>query len=205
MESKIILDSMEKDSVYKLRDILCEKLINIIKSKRTVIILCIGTDRSTGDSLGPLIGNKLKSVVKNNFILYGTLEYPVHAKNLSKVLTEIKKNYTNPYIIAIDACLGNIQNIGNIIIEDKPLSPGAAMNKNLPKVGDLSITGIVNISGALEFMVLQNTRLYTVMHIADVISRGIYHSILKTVGSKNISDFNIALNTMNENLNAGNN
>jgi putative sporulation protein YyaC len=205
MESKIILDSMEKDSAYKLRDVLCEKLINIIKSKRTVIILCIGTDRSTGDSLGPLIGNKLKSVVKNTFILYGTLEYPVHAKNLSKVLTEIKEKYTNPYIIAIDACLGSIQNIGNIIIEDKPLSPGAAMNKNLPKVGDLSITGIVNISGALEFMVLQNTRLYTVMHIADVISRGIYHSMLKTVGSKNISDFNIALNNMSENINAGNN
>ncbi|MEL7596807.1 MAG: spore protease YyaC [Clostridiaceae bacterium] len=205
MESKIILDSMEKDSAYKLRDVLCEKLINIIKSKRTVIILCIGTDRSTGDSLGPLIGNKLKSVVKNTFILYGTLEYPVHAKNLSKVLTEIKEKYTNPYIIAIDACLGSIQNIGNIIIEDKPLSPGAAMNKNLPKVGDLSITGIVNISGALEFMVLQNTRLYTVMHIADVISRGIYHSMLKTVGSKNISDFNIALNNMSENINASNN
>lgn len=205
MESKIILDSMEKDSAYKLRDVLCEKLINIIKSKRTVIILCIGTDRSTGDSLGPLIGNKLKSVVKNTFILYGTLEYPVHAKNLSKVLTEIKEKYTNPYIIAIDACLGSIQNIGNIIIEDKPLSPGAALNKNLPKVGDLSITGIVNISGALEFMVLQNTRLYTVMHIADVISRGIYHSMLKTVGSKNISDFNIALNNMSENINASNN
>lgn len=205
MDSKIILDSMEKDSAYKLRDVLCEKLINIIKSKRTVIILCIGTDRSTGDSLGPLIGNKLKSVVKNTFILYGTLEYPVHAKNLSKVLTEIKEKYTNPYIIAIDACLGSIQNIGNIIIEDKPLSPGAAMNKNLPKVGDLSITGIVNISGALEFMVLQNTRLYTVMHIADVISRGIYHSMLKTVGSKNISDFNIALNNMSENINVGNN
>lgn len=205
MESKIILDSMEKDSAYKLRDILCEKLINIIKSKRTIIILCIGTDRSTGDSLGPLIGNKLKSVVKNTFILYGTLEYPVHAKNLSNVLTEIKEKYTNPYIIAIDACLGSIQNIGNIIIEDKPLSPGAAMNKKLPKVGDLSITGIVNISGALEFMVLQNTRLYTVMHIADVISRGIYHSMLKTVGSKNISDFNIALNNMSQNLNAGNN
>jgi hypothetical protein len=43
------------------------------------------------------------------------------------------------------------------------------------------------------------------MHIADVISRGIYHSMLKTVGSKNISDFNIALNNMSENINAGNN
>ena len=27
--------------------------------KRGVVFLCIGTDRSTGDSLGPLIGHKL--------------------------------------------------------------------------------------------------------------------------------------------------
>ena len=58
------------------------------------------------------------------------------------------------------------------------------MNKDLPSVGDLSITGIVNISGTLEFMVLQNTRLYTVMQLADTISKGIYHSVIKTVGGK---------------------
>jgi Protein of unknown function (DUF1256). len=58
------------------------------------------------------------------------------------------------------------------------------MNKDLPKVGHLSITGVVNISGALEFMVLQNTRLFTVMQLAEVISKGIYHSVLKSIGGK---------------------
>ena len=67
------------------------------------------------------------------------------------------------------------------------------MNKDLPKIGDLSVTGIVNISGSLEFMVLQNTRLYTVMLLADVISRGIYHSILKTIGGKKISSDQLSL------------
>ena len=32
------------------------------KGKTGVVILCIGTDRSTGDSLGPLIGYKLKEM-----------------------------------------------------------------------------------------------------------------------------------------------
>ena len=72
-------------------------------------------------------------------------------------------------------------------MENKPLSPGAAMNKDLPQVGNLSITGIVNISGTLEFMILQNTRLFTVMLLADVISKGIYHSIIKTLGGKQAS------------------
>lgn len=200
--SKYTLNSVEIDSVYKLRDILSYKISKSLKDNRQVIFLCIGTDRSTGDSLGPLIGYKLKNLISNDFSLYGTLEDPVHAKNLCSVIEEINSKYNNPYIIAIDACLGNLQSIGNIIIEDKPLSPGAAMNKSLPKIGSLSITGIVNISGTLEFMVLQNTRLYTVMHLADVISRGIYHSILKTIGNKKVPNFNIALANTVENLKA---
>lgn len=196
--SKFVINSTEIDSVYKLRDILSYKIVKILKEKRPIIFLCIGTDRSTGDSLGPLIGNKLQNIVSPDLILYGTLEFPVHAKNLVSILDEINSKYKNPYIIAIDACLGGIQNIGNIIVEDKPLSPGAAMNKKLPEVGDLSITGIVNVSGALEFMVLQNTRLYTVMHISDVIYRGIYHSILKTIGHKRTPNFNINFSNLIE-------
>jgi len=198
--SKYVINSNDIDSVYNLRDILSQKILNILKYKRPIIFLCIGTDRSTGDSLGPLVGNKLRYVVGKDFYLYGTLEFPVHAKNLVSIVTEINSRYENPYIIAIDACLGSIQNIGNIIIEDKPLSPGAAMNKQLPKVGNLSITGIVNISGTLEFMVLQNTRLFTVMHLSDVIYRGIYHSILKTVGYKKSSDFSINLSNKMKNV-----
>lgn len=193
MSEKYILSSTELDSIYKLRDILSEKFMKIIKLKKQIIFLCIGTDRSTGDSLGPLVGHNLKKLIGEELVLYGTLENPVHAKNLDSVIEEINTDYSSPYIVAIDACLGNLQNVGNIIIEDKPLCPGAAMNKNLPEVGDLSITGIVNISGALEFMVLQNTRLNTVMHIADAISRGIYHSILQTVGNKKLSNFNVQL------------
>ena len=184
MSDKFLLDSTLSDSQFRLRDYLSEKMKVISKEDRNIILLCIGTDRSTGDSLGPLVGDKLKFLVRDKVVLYGNLENPVHAKNLCSVLQEINTLYKNPFIIAIDACLGTLTNVGKVIIEDKPLSPGAAMNKDLPKVGDLSITGIVNISGALEFMVLQNTRLYTVMLLADVISKGVYHSIIKTYGGR---------------------
>jgi putative sporulation protein YyaC len=184
MGDKFVIDSRENGSAIKLRDILCNELYPIIKEDRPIVFLCIGTDRSTGDSLGPLIGDKLRFLVRDRIYLYGNLEYPVHAKNLCDTINEIKLQFTNPYIVAIDACLGSLQNIGKVFIEKKPLTPGAAMNKDLPAVGDLSITGIVNISGTLEFMVLQNTRLYTVMMLADVISKGIYHFVLKTVGGR---------------------
>ncbi|MBU3190064.1 spore protease YyaC [Clostridium bowmanii] len=195
MLDKVILDSMSRDCTFKLRDIISQYIFPIVKCSRPIVVLCIGTDRSTGDSLGPLVGNKLKFLVRNKIHIYGSLECPVHAKNLCETIDEINYSYTNPYIIAIDACLGSLQNVGKIIIEEKPLCPGAALNKDLPKVGDLSITGVVNISGAFEFMVLQNTRLYTVMMLADAISNGLYHSVLKTLGGRSFSynydDFNI--------------
>lgn len=102
-------------------------------------------------------------------------------KNIVNKLNEINFNFINPYIIAIDSCLGSINNIGKVFIQKKPLLPGLALNKNLPAVGDMSITGIVNVSGGFDFLVLQNTRLYTVMNLADSISRGIYYFILKSL------------------------
>jgi putative sporulation protein YyaC len=196
MEQKFIIDSRENNSIIQLRDILCNELYPVMKDDRPIVFLCIGTDRSTGDSLGPLIGDKLKFLVRDRIYLYGNLEYPVHAKNLAETISEINLTYTNPFIVAIDACLGSIQNIGKIFVERKPLTPGAAMNKDLPAVGNLSITGIVNISGTLEFMVLQNTRLYTVMTLADVISKGIYHFVLKSVGGRKLEGKKDALQTI---------
>lgn len=187
MTLKLTIDSLDNNSIPIIRDCLYENLLPIIKQKRPIVLVCIGTDRSTGDSLGPLVGDKLKFLIRNNISLFGNLESPVHAKNLTATLENIKLNFNNPFIIAIDACLGSVQNVGKIVIENSPIIPGAAVNKNLPPVGDLSITGIVNISGALEFMVLQNTRLYTVMTLADVISKGIYHFVLKTYGGKKSS------------------
>ncbi|GAV22076.1 spore protease YyaC [Carboxydothermus pertinax] len=137
---------------------------------RPVVILCIGTDRSTGDAFGPLVGSFLKNVRINFFHVYGCLEEPVHAVNLEETLKNIYHQYKNPFLIAVDASLGSLNSVGQIILKDGPLKPGAALNKKLPPVGDLSLTGVVNIGGFMEFMVLQNTRLSTVMAMARFLS-----------------------------------
>lgn len=192
MVNKVIFDSLSHDCIYNIRETLIKEIIPIIKSNRDIVVLCIGTDRSTGDSLGPLVGEKLKFLVRNKVHIYGNLENPVHAKNLEETIENINALYPNSFIIAVDASLGSLPNVGKVIIESKPLSPGSALNKDLPKVGDLSITGIVNISGALEFMVLQNTRLYVVMKLADAIASGIYHCILKAIGGRKFSNIESA-------------
>lgn len=143
-----------------------------------IVLVCIGTDRSTGDSLGPLIGTKLEKK-QSNYHVYGTLDLPVHAVNLEDHLQEIKGKYKNPFIIGIDACLGRHQNVGSITLGHGPVKPGAAVNKQLPEVGDIHITGIVNVSGFMEYFVLQNTRLSIVMRMADVVAEGLYLASLR--------------------------
>ncbi|WP_160692837.1 spore protease YyaC [Clostridium sp. C2-6-12] len=179
------VDSTSFSSSVKITNYLFTELQPILETNRPIVFFCIGTDRSTGDSLGPLVGYKLRYFSKNNFYIYGTLENPIHAKNISIILDEIKTKFHNPYIIAIDSCLGSINNIGKVFIQKKPLLPGLALNKNLAPVGEMSITGIVNVSGSFEFLVLQNTRLNIVMNLADSISKGIYYFIIKSLYKNN--------------------
>lgn len=168
------IDSGKTDATFQLSNKLYSLLPNYINLD-DIVVLCVGTDRSTGDCLGPLVGEKLnKNYLFKNSQVFGTLREPVHAKNLDETINNIYKNFRNPFIIAIDASLGRNENIGKINVINGPLFPGAGVNKKLQPVGDLSITGIVNISGFMEYVVLQNTRLSTVMQIADVISLGLY-------------------------------
>ncbi|WP_138419151.1 spore protease YyaC [Aquibacillus sediminis] len=143
------------------------------RTQKEIIVVCVGTDRSTGDSLGPLTGTLLHNNPLHSLSVYGTLDEPIHAVNLEEKLTDITSKHPNPYIIAVDACLGKPKSIGTILTKLEPLKPGAALNKKLPEVGDIHISGIVNISGYMEYFVLQNTRLHIVMQIAQSISNSL--------------------------------
>ena len=79
---------------------------------KEIIILCIGSDRITGDSLGPLIGQQLSRHRWKNIHIYGTLDTPVHALNLESVLADIKKRHPSALILAVDASLGSQKHIG---------------------------------------------------------------------------------------------
>jgi putative sporulation protein YyaC len=137
-----------------------------------IVILCIGTDRSTGDSLGPLTGSKLHSLNLYPHI-FGTLDDPVHATNLAAMLDTIRTTFENPFVLAVDACLGKLESVGYVSLGRGSVKPGAAVKKDLPSVGDAYITGVVNVGGFMEHLVLQSTRLNLVMKMADTIAHGI--------------------------------
>lgn len=173
---------------HKFTDALYDLLNDgITRGCKSIVFICIGTDRSTGDSLGPLIGYKINNLRYKNVHVHGNLDNPVHAKNLDEVMKQISAQYNRPIVIAIDACLGRMDHVGYINIGEGSIKPGSGVNKDLTPVGDVYITGIVNFGGFMDFLVLQNTRLSLVMKMADVISMGIRYVLWKITNDPAVS------------------
>jgi len=153
--------------------------ISMKTHQKNIVFVCIGTDRSTGDSFGPLIGYKLKNLRYSNVHVFGTLDTPVHAKNLDEVLEKIKATIDAPFIIAVDACLGKMESVGFVTVGPGPIKPGSGVKKELTPVGDMNVTGIVNFGGFMDFLVLQNTRLSLVMKMSDIVASGVKSVLFK--------------------------
>jgi len=141
---------------------------NEIPGSREPIFLCIGVDRSAGDCFGPLTGTLLRQMRVPNVI--GTLDSPVHAKNIEEACSSLVQG---SYVVAIDASLGNARDIGFLAVKRTPLYPGKAMGKNLPPVGDISVILNVNVGGIANYLFLQNASLHTVWSGADLVARSI--------------------------------
>lgn len=151
---------------------------------RDIVLICIGSDRATGDCLGPIVGHKLgiheRHFGKKGFHLYGTLEKPIHAKNLEATINFIHLYHPEALVIAVDASLGVVEHVGYITLGEGSLCPGVGVDKTLPSVGDIFITGIVNLSGFGGQSLLQTTHLNLVMQLADFIALGIYRCLLRS-------------------------
>lgn len=106
------------------------------------VVLCIGSDRVTGDCLGPIVGQMLTERGVNAHV-YGTLDKPVTALNLQAAVDKIYSTHAGSKVLAIDSSVGKIGDVGTIRIAFGSISPGSADGKVLPKVGDISITATV--------------------------------------------------------------
>jgi putative sporulation protein YyaC len=129
-----------------------------------LVFLCIGTDRSSGDALGPLVGMMLEEAGYPQVI--GTLAYPFDASNMVERSREIPLEKT---VIAIDACLGQPSSLAWYQVSNRPIEPGKSLGKLLPPLGDYSIAAIVNVDAGQKYSILQSTSLHRVMTMSRAI------------------------------------
>lgn len=139
-------------------------------ARRPIAFACVGTDRSTGDALGPLVGQRLLRLGFDTDAVIGSLEEPLHALNLEERLLPLIERPTRPLIVAVDAALGPMANVGTVNLRRGGLLPGQGVGKQLPRIGELALTATVNVqAGALDVQVLQSTRLFLVQQLAELI------------------------------------
>ncbi|MGI5880739.1 MAG: spore protease YyaC [Syntrophomonadaceae bacterium] len=136
MVSKYYEDDNLKSELIKALD----QLLSFAESRP--VIICIGSDTHILDCFGPLVGTMLTEI--NPLIpVMGTLHRPLNAKNLVPGMKQIKSLYPGSMELAIDAAVGDEDELGVIKLQRGALIPGKALAKNLPPIGHVSLTGIV--------------------------------------------------------------
>ena len=163
--------------VYNVNSPLCEKgvkdsLLEVYKTIKPVIV-CIGSDLAIGDSLGPLLGTLLKNKLQGKAYVYGSLKSPVTAKEAITISKTIKSLHPFSKILAIDAGVGDKNDVGLIKVCNYGLKPGLGVDKNLPLIGDACIIGIVSEKQDALNNLFSATRLSLIYKMCDVISSGI--------------------------------
>ncbi len=153
------------------------------------VILCIGSDLSVGDSLGPVTGTKLKqSLAGLNCYVYGTLAKPITAHEVKYMNDFLKFTHPSSPIIAIDAAVGLAGDIGLIKVAQKGLKPGSGANKKLDKVGDVSIMGIIAEQSVFNYSLFSSTRLNVIYKMSEIIAEGVSSFVLDYIQNANVKE-----------------
>ncbi|MFC5468627.1 spore protease YyaC [Cohnella suwonensis] len=150
-----------------------------------ITFLCIGTDRSTGDCLGPLVGTMLAERGVPNVV--GTLKEPCDSERLPRLLPELAEAGA---IFAVDACLGRPEHVGGYVVRRGPLVPAQSVGRGFGPIGDYSVAAVVNAVSPKPYWTLQSTSLYGVMGmaraIADAICDGFGHERQSQSGEEEV-------------------
>ena len=99
------------DTAELLGNYLSKILIKNGFSDIAPVLLCIGSDRVTGDSLGPMVGSALEERYKKSIPVFGTLKMPVHALNLEETIDAIHLHFPDHPLIAVDASFGTKEHL----------------------------------------------------------------------------------------------
>lgn len=161
----------------------------ILSQAKPPVIICIGSSKVTGDCFGPLTGQLLSDFLNVPSPIYGSLENPIHALNITDKLYQIKLCHPDRKIIAVDSALSDMCEIGSIRFFDGPIKPGLALGKKLPEVGDFSVTATVGNKNRSELFNADYGKIYSLsLRAAYAV-----HNAYCNTGSRNSSAANFIL------------
>lgn len=151
-----------------------EKEIRYLVPQPMPIILCVGSDKISGDCVGPLVGDMLTNRFGVRCFVYGVSGRSVNGKNLSEYIDFISKVHPDSPIIAVDACVSNCLAVGTVKVIDGGISPRRAVTNTTKTVGDLGILGVVGKPSTDTLSTLMSVSIDNVIKISFKIAFALY-------------------------------
>lgn len=112
---------------------------------KKLVFVCIGTTRVVGDSVGPRVGDMLKTRRVRAYV-YGTTAHQITALNVQEYAQMIAKRHSNDIVVVVDSTLGRMEDIGTIKLTDQGILPGGAFSSKRKRIGDIGVMAIVGDS-----------------------------------------------------------
>lgn len=109
---------------------------------KNLVILCIGTTKIVGDSIGPKVGDKLKKLGVDAYV-YGNTARQVTALNVDDYAKMIRQRHKDDTVVVIDSALGKVSDVGTIKVTRNGIKPGGAFDKDKQRIGDIGILAVV--------------------------------------------------------------
>lgn len=147
-------------------------LFKYLEGDTKFIILCLGSNKCVGDSLGCVVGSLLKYKYKIDNYCYGDLNSNITTNNLDNILLLIRRRHANKKILVIDSAVGEDYDLGNIKLHYGGIVPRSALDNSFSVVGDISIIGVVS-SKSFSISNLFNVDKNHIVEMAEIISQAI--------------------------------
>ena len=142
--------------------------------KKSVVIVCFGTPKVSGDAFGPLVADSLREIYNVPVFVYGTSENPITGSNMAGKLEFIKAVHKDDFIISVDASIGD--NVGGVAVRKDGVCPAAVHGKK-KRFGDVGVLGIVAPPGEDALINLMAADFSTVERLAETVADAILQAI----------------------------
>lgn len=148
-----------------------------------VVVLCIGTNKIIGDSIGPVVGQKLKEENINETVcIYGDMKETINFKNAKEVLEKIFKTYEKPFIITIDSALGTERMVSEIVVNKGIVRLGKSLGRSICYPSHITIKGVVGENKNTyeeNIKILKEVKPELIWNLSSIMAEGIKQEINK--------------------------
>ncbi len=155
---------------------------NLIMDKLQVVVMCIGTMKVVGDSVGPRVGDILKADGIDCYV-YGDSVGNINACKLDVYEQLLRACHAGDIVIAVDAALGDKDDVGKIKVVGNGLRPGKALGRSGNPIGDIGVLAVVGERSEDNFATLASGSVRFIETMAEKAAATV-HALVRYIGAQ---------------------